>query len=184
MIKIRTGPNEPEIDPAFGDFSLPEPYLAKIGEIVVRWAFIEQSLRGLVMMSARIPYDLGRTLTVGMELTVLCGTLKTITSTGRFVLDADLRQRIRQFADDVRDSRDDRHGFAHGLFFFDIDKPVPLFRVLQRTAEHRLNPAQEAVPFEELERISEQARILGMRGASLGGELACAASSTRRSAPA
>jgi hypothetical protein len=149
--------------------SLPPAQLRAIGDIMVRWSLLEFQLGNLAVCCLDIPKDAGRVLTIGMDIAVVLGVLKTAIHDATWVKDKDLRNDILAIVRDVMDSKQKRHAYAHGVYGFDllvedIDvRPLEFFRYLIYTAPDRIEPSIVALDLREMKEIAGMATEFSRR---------------------
>ena len=153
-------PSVSTISPEYVTDTLPSEFLEAIGEIIVRWGRLQWQLSNLLIVGFDIPKDTGRALTIGMEIGVLCGTVRTLTFNDTWINDKELRGHIQCLADDIRAKSCDRNNYAHGVFGFDIDEPNSFARYLFSAKEHRISPSSEKVTLEQLKKHASEAKGL------------------------
>ena len=153
--------------PRFAADTLPPEYLTVIGEIVVRWGRLQYQLSTLVAVCFDTSVATGRAFTQRMEVSVLCGLLKTVTANSHWLQDAALRSEICLLGKEVNESRDNRNNFAHALFAFELENPNVFSRYIFKEPEHKFSPVAHEVKIDELQSIATQAQGFVARTADL-----------------
>lgn len=146
---------------------LPPEILSGIGAIIARWGYLQHQLGVIIRVALKLKKDAGRVLTVGMEINVLCGVLRTIAKTDQWVGDANVRDAIKKLAKDVQDAAENRNNYAHGVFGYTDSRPPQFVRFLFKQAEHRVNPEFEVITQETLKNYESEARNLWDRAQAI-----------------
>ncbi len=167
MSKRATKPIYPEI---IAD-TLPPEYFAKIGEIIFVWARLEYQLGVLIREGYLIDKDTGRALTIGMDIGVACGVLRTLTYTNHWVEDKAVIKELRELVTDIKDKTEHRHQFAHVVVGCSENNYEEFSRYLFKAAEHRINPGHEIVTLNSLQIFVEEVRGFLRRAIDLTGQL-------------
>jgi len=146
--------------------------LRGIGDIIARWGYPPFQLGVLIRVALGLRKATGRVLTIGMEVGVLCGVLRTISKTDRWIKDKTTRDQIKTLAKDVQNAVENRNDYAHGVFGVDTDKsPQRFSRLLVKQAEHRVSPKWEVITPDSLNQIALEARGLWIRAEALADRL-------------
>lgn len=140
---------------------LPRPILADIGDVIVRWGTIEYQLHRLLCACYSLSNETGRALTVGMDIGVSCGLLRTAAKSSHWISDKSVREELKALAETVGKEKDRRHDLAHGFFGFDMDSPNSFARYRIRSADERVTPVAEPVDRKQLKQWSDTAREIG-----------------------
>jgi hypothetical protein len=151
---VSTKRPKPTIIKAIDQF--PQDVLAGIGEIVARWGYLHFQLGVIVREVCKLPSDIGRVLTLGPELGVLCNMISTLTSSDHWIKDAGIRADLKKLGGDVRDASKHRNNYAHGVFGLG-SKPGTYIRFLVASNEHRISPGEEEITPASLKAIALQA---------------------------
>jgi len=93
---------------------LPEPYYAAIGEMLFRFWQLEYQMHEIVWFASGIEYKIGRILTIGTDVKVLCGQINNLAGRDRWVRSARLRQEMNSIANNARKLAKPRNQLAHG----------------------------------------------------------------------
>ena len=151
---------------------LSDDILRGIGDIITRWGYLQFQLGVIIRVALRLKKATGRVLTIGMEVGVLCGVLRTISKTDRWIKDKATRDQIKMLAKDIQIAVENRNNYAHGVFGVDTDKsPQRFSRLLVKQAEHRVSPKWEVITPDSLKEIALEARGLWVRAQELTDEL-------------
>jgi hypothetical protein len=134
---------------------LSDKYLEAIGSVVTNWSRLEWQMCNLLVVGLDIPKDAGRVLTVGMEIGVICGCLRTMTHSNHWVKDETLRKGIKKLTRDVLDTAKSRGEYAHSIFTNQLDREGPS-RLLFKEAAHRIQPSKVAVPVDDISAFSDE----------------------------
>ena len=141
---------------------MPTELLAGIGEVVARWGYLHFQLGVIVREIAGIKDKaLGRVITLGPELSAVCGQLRVLTMTDRWLKDETLRKDIQELAEDARDSSKHRNNYAHGIYA--KSDSGGFVRILLQEAAHRIRPGEEAITVDLLKRHAKEAANLWVR---------------------
>lgn len=148
---------------------MPQELLAGIGEIVVRWSYIDFQLGVLLREGFNISRKTANALIVGMEIKVLCGVIRTLTLSDEWIKDKALREDIAALGRAVEKKKINRHNYAHGVFSFAMgpNDQLVFARYLLNDKGHRINPRSEKITWESLKELAEEARDLGIRAQDL-----------------
>ncbi len=138
---------------------LPDEISSYIGQIIYRWSKIQLGLTQLITFGFDIPIDTGRALTIGMEMNVLCGVLRTL-SLGRWIKNESLRKEIQKLAKDIKNKSEARNSFAHCVFVTDVRNPKSLEKYLTHKSEHRIIPLLEKVEITKMKQLVDDADAL------------------------
>jgi hypothetical protein len=158
------------VEPANTRFAIDEltpEILSGIGEIVARWGYLQHQLGVIIRVALGLKKDVGRVLTVGMELGVLCGVLRTLSKTDRWVKDEKTRNDIKKLANDIQEAAEHRNNYAHGVFGYTEESPTQFVRFLFKQAEHRVTPDIEIITPTSLKVFATEARNLWVRAQEL-----------------
>lgn len=160
---------QPVRESGFSADRMPQEIFAGIGEIIVRWSYIEFQLGVLIREGFNISRATGRALTTGMDIKVLCGVIRTLIAADEWIKDETLRAELAVLVRDVEDKKIDRHDYAHGVFGFtrEANGPLVFGRYLLKEKRHRIKPDVVQVTPESLKIIAEEARDLGIRAQDL-----------------
>jgi hypothetical protein len=151
---------------------LSDDILRGIGDIITRWGYLQFQLGVIIRVALRLKKATGRVLTIGMEVGVLCGVLRTISKTDRWIKDKTIRAQIKTLANDVQNAVENRNNYAHGVFgAYTDESPQRFARLLVRQAEHRVNPEWEVITPDSLKEIALEARGLWARAQELTDKL-------------
>lgn len=146
---------------------LSDEILQGIGRIISRWGYLQFQLGVIIRVALGIKKDVGRVLTVGMEVGDLCKVLKMLAKTDHWIKDQSLRETIRKLANDVLQAAEHRNNYAHGVFGYTDETPPRFARLLLNLAEHRANPEWDVITPDGLEEIAADARNLWMRAQAI-----------------
>src|SRR6267378_3293932 len=145
------------IEPEYVASTLPDDLLAAIGSVIYKWGRIEYQLSNLIAIGFDLPKETGRALTIGMEVNVMCGVIRTLTFNDHWIKDDALCSEIKILAADVQDKSGDRHDYAHGVMGYNLDEPNTFARYLFKAAAHRIAPSSEKITAEGVRKIAGEA---------------------------
>lgn len=144
--------------------SMTAEYYVHIGAIVSRWAVLEYQLLEIIWLTMGLGRKRGRTLTIGMKLTVIIGILRTLPR--KWVTDKELRAEIISIADAVQKHSEYRNFLAHGVWVArpdeDPNTAVPHLTYM-KSAENRITPGIEPVTLGALYGFAERIHEINLR---------------------
>ena len=145
---------------------MPQEMLAGIGEIVARWGYLQFQLGVIIREIAGLPKDMGRVLTLGPDLIVLCRMLRVLTANDHWIKDAALRADLADLAEAVKKASSTRNKYAHGVFGYG-EKAGEFVLYLMQAPTHKVNPATEAIKIATLKAAASDARNLWAKAQEL-----------------
>jgi len=98
--------------------TMPVELLAGIGEVVARWGYLQFQLGVIIREACRVDRQTGTLLTQGPTIQSLCASITAIADSEHWLKDAELRADLRKLATRVRNAKDVRNEYAHGVFGF------------------------------------------------------------------
>src|SRR5262245_12319771 len=93
---------------------LPPAYYSAIGEFLFRFAQLEYQLHEIIWKAFKIGPKVGRTMTIGTDIRVLCGMIGTITGAKLWITNRTHIQEMNGIANGARSHSDFRNSLAHG----------------------------------------------------------------------
>lgn len=105
-------------------------YYAAVGEVAVRFAWLEHRLHVLIREGLRITKSAGRITLVGKDARVLADILQTIAESAALIPDATLRSKLAQYARDIDAKSKQRANYVHGVYGTPPADPFKLYRII------------------------------------------------------
>lgn len=152
----------------FAAENVPVEIKTGIGELITQWSYVAFQLGVIARVGFGIDRDVGFALLSTADLQPLCGALRTLAGSKKWIADASLREQIKTLASDVQDKKDRRNDFAHGVFGMaegeDGQPTLVRFR-FRNTAKGK--PAFEHVTPDLLSSLADEAYDFGRRAQDL-----------------
>lgn len=142
---------------------LSDDILKGIGQLIAAWGYLQFQLGVIIRVALKLKKDTGRVLTVGMEINVLCGVLRTISKTDHWIKHAGMREAIKKLVKDVQNAVENRNNYAHGVFGYTNETPRRFARLLMKLAQHRVNPEWDVITPDGLAELAIEAENLVVR---------------------
>ena len=136
--------------------NLPHEYYPAIGEFVFRFAQLEYLLHELLWRCIDIDNKQGRSLTIGADLSVVIGTLNTVTASGRWVASQHVKGEVGNIIKVAKEFKAMRNQIAHGCWQFPKGRsPTDVWmHYIKETSDQRLMPTAKKLLPEALHKAS------------------------------
>lgn len=144
---------------------MPPAYYTAIGEVLQRWAQLEYQMQEILWYGMGLNEKQGRTLTVGMKMHVIMGTLQTATLF--WITDKTDLQEVNILLKGARKWAADRNHIAHGSWQAPPERPDEIRLHYMKESEDRLLPKAKVIDPHKMRQISDGLRALNVRADKL-----------------
>jgi len=138
--------------------TLPPEFFQRIGEIVFIGGRIEYQLSRIIARGFKLTNDAERALVIGMQLSTLCGNMRTLAYDEKWISDADLRADIEALAERVQANSGNRNAYAHAVVGYDEKAPSSLYMYLWNDKKHKSSPEKLRITKKSLQLICDESR--------------------------
>lgn len=152
--------------------NVPIDIKTEIGELITQWSYVAFQLGVIVRVGFKLDKEVGFALLSTTNLQPLCGTLRTLAGSRKWVADADLRRKIKLLATDVQANKSRRNDFAHGVFGMvegEDGNPILVRYCFKESAQG--SPVLEHITIELLRSLADEAYNFGSRAQDITVEL-------------